>query len=294
VAKSGVLPSWWKLNKIGKKQEVLLVSNPRPGPDGPNASGWYRRFRMQKLTLLVFIYVKLPVQSFQLWHFVDKDCFLPLTFVYYCQPQKRPEKKSYFEHCVILPPTAIFGTKNWYNLGLLPTPRSPQQDRNRKTLLRNIWGFWRIYGGLCRVHKILYGIHWLFCGIYGLFCAIQGTQSRTGGSFKKKLIGKFQKQIDSTKRMRGWPGSPKKENWQSLKAVTIFTRAKIGGKILIVGQRVISKKHWYEIKKAGVTRPKRKKWSQVKGAGVISLLVSPWQTLSVPSFLSILGSATPT
>ena len=35
----------WSLWKKGKKQKLFLALNPRPGPDGPNASGWYRRFR---------------------------------------------------------------------------------------------------------------------------------------------------------------------------------------------------------------------------------------------------------
>jgi len=30
--------------KRGKKK-LLLVLSPRPGPDGPNASGWYRQLR---------------------------------------------------------------------------------------------------------------------------------------------------------------------------------------------------------------------------------------------------------
>ena len=33
----------WSLRKKGKKQKKFLVLSPRPGPDGPNASGWYRR-----------------------------------------------------------------------------------------------------------------------------------------------------------------------------------------------------------------------------------------------------------
>jgi len=35
----------WSLRKKGKKQKLFLVLSPRPGPDGPNASGWYRRIR---------------------------------------------------------------------------------------------------------------------------------------------------------------------------------------------------------------------------------------------------------
>jgi len=35
----------WTLRKKGKKQKLFLVLNPRPGLDGPNASGWYRRLR---------------------------------------------------------------------------------------------------------------------------------------------------------------------------------------------------------------------------------------------------------
>jgi len=33
----------WALREKGKKQKLFLVLSPRPGPDGPNASGWYRR-----------------------------------------------------------------------------------------------------------------------------------------------------------------------------------------------------------------------------------------------------------
>jgi len=33
------------VRKKGKKQKLFLVLSPRPGPDGPNASGWYRRLR---------------------------------------------------------------------------------------------------------------------------------------------------------------------------------------------------------------------------------------------------------
>ena len=35
----------WSLRKKGKKQKLFLVLSPRPGPDGPNASGWYTRLR---------------------------------------------------------------------------------------------------------------------------------------------------------------------------------------------------------------------------------------------------------
>jgi len=28
-----------------EKQKLFLVLSPRPGPDGPNASGWYRQLR---------------------------------------------------------------------------------------------------------------------------------------------------------------------------------------------------------------------------------------------------------
>jgi len=35
----------WELRKKGKKQKLFLVLSPRPGLDGPNASGWYRRLR---------------------------------------------------------------------------------------------------------------------------------------------------------------------------------------------------------------------------------------------------------
>jgi len=35
----------WELRKKGKTQKLFLVLSPRPGPDGPNASGWYRRLR---------------------------------------------------------------------------------------------------------------------------------------------------------------------------------------------------------------------------------------------------------
>jgi len=31
------------LRENGKKQKLFWVLSPRPGPDGPNASGWYRR-----------------------------------------------------------------------------------------------------------------------------------------------------------------------------------------------------------------------------------------------------------
>jgi len=34
----------WELRKKRKKKLFLALS-PRPGPDGPNASGWYRRLR---------------------------------------------------------------------------------------------------------------------------------------------------------------------------------------------------------------------------------------------------------
>ena len=41
--------------KKRKKQKLFLVLNPRPGPDGPNASYWYRRLRerISPLSLLI-------------------------------------------------------------------------------------------------------------------------------------------------------------------------------------------------------------------------------------------------
>jgi len=44
----------WELRKKGKKQKLFLVLSPRPRPDGPNASGWYRRLRepISSLSLL--------------------------------------------------------------------------------------------------------------------------------------------------------------------------------------------------------------------------------------------------
>jgi len=54
------------------------------------------------------------------------SCALTLISVYYCQPQKRERgKKNRKENSSIWSfriPTAIFCTKNWCNLGLLPTP----------------------------------------------------------------------------------------------------------------------------------------------------------------------------
>jgi len=46
---SGVVPliegRGWSLREKGKKNKLILVLSPRPGPDVPNASGWYRRLR---------------------------------------------------------------------------------------------------------------------------------------------------------------------------------------------------------------------------------------------------------
>ena len=44
----------------------------RPGPDGPDASRWYGRLRLQKLTLSVFTDVKSPGQSLHYKHFIDE------------------------------------------------------------------------------------------------------------------------------------------------------------------------------------------------------------------------------
>jgi len=44
----------WSLRKKGKKQKLFLVLNPRPGLDGPNASGWYRRLRELISLFLMF------------------------------------------------------------------------------------------------------------------------------------------------------------------------------------------------------------------------------------------------
>jgi len=41
----GVAVRGWELRKKGKKHKLFLVLSPRPGPDGPNASGWYRQLR---------------------------------------------------------------------------------------------------------------------------------------------------------------------------------------------------------------------------------------------------------
>jgi len=42
---SQVLGRRWELREKGEKQKLFLILSPRPGPDGPNASGWYRRLR---------------------------------------------------------------------------------------------------------------------------------------------------------------------------------------------------------------------------------------------------------
>ena len=43
----------WAGKKKGKKPKLFLVLSPRPGPDGPNASGWYRRLHEPILPLLL-------------------------------------------------------------------------------------------------------------------------------------------------------------------------------------------------------------------------------------------------
>jgi len=40
--------------KLKEETKRIFGPNPRPMPDGPNASGWYGRLRELKLTLLVF------------------------------------------------------------------------------------------------------------------------------------------------------------------------------------------------------------------------------------------------
>jgi len=49
----------WKLRKEGKKQKLALVLSPKPGSDGPNASGWYRRLREPILPLSLLNYDQL-------------------------------------------------------------------------------------------------------------------------------------------------------------------------------------------------------------------------------------------
>jgi hypothetical protein len=43
----------------GRKQKLFLVLSPRPGPDGPNASDWYRRLREPISPFLLFNSVQL-------------------------------------------------------------------------------------------------------------------------------------------------------------------------------------------------------------------------------------------
>ena len=61
--------------KTGQKNtriKKFLVPNPRPGLDGPNASGWYGRIRGPILTLSVIICDQFWQESFHVWYFHDK------------------------------------------------------------------------------------------------------------------------------------------------------------------------------------------------------------------------------
>ena len=73
-------PSWgdrrgWSPKRKGKNQTLFLVLSPRPGPDGPNASGWYRRLREQISPLSL-------LNCDQLWQLCSRGCTILLFNCY--------------------------------------------------------------------------------------------------------------------------------------------------------------------------------------------------------------------
>jgi len=66
----------WALRKKGKKQKSFLVLSPRPGPDGPNVSVWYRRLREPILSLSL-------LYCDQLWQLFSRGWTILLSTVIY-------------------------------------------------------------------------------------------------------------------------------------------------------------------------------------------------------------------
>ena len=66
----------WSLREKGKKQKLFLVLSPRPGPHGPNASGWYKRLREPISPLLL-------LNCDQLWQLFSCGWTILLSTVIY-------------------------------------------------------------------------------------------------------------------------------------------------------------------------------------------------------------------
>ena len=77
----------WSLRKKGKKQKLFLVLSPRPGPDGPNVSGWYRWLRqpISPLSLL---------NCDQLWQLFSRGWTILLLTVIYDLDSRITDKYS--------------------------------------------------------------------------------------------------------------------------------------------------------------------------------------------------------
>ena len=80
----------WSLRKKGKKSKLFLVLSPRPWPDCPKASGWYRRLRepISPLSLL---------KCDQLWQLFSRGWTILLSTVIYGLDSKITAKYSKFQ-----------------------------------------------------------------------------------------------------------------------------------------------------------------------------------------------------
>jgi len=74
---------------------IVLMKNPMRilERDGPNASGWYVRLRVRKLTLSVLNRDHLRSESFHVWHFLDEIALCPW---YSCITAKREQSSCVF------------------------------------------------------------------------------------------------------------------------------------------------------------------------------------------------------
>jgi len=94
----------WELRKKGKKQKLFLVLSSRPGPDGPNASGWYRRLLEPISPFLMF-------NSVQLWQLFSSGWTILLSTIIHDLDSRITAKHSKCKTYQNVRPTNIWKVK---------------------------------------------------------------------------------------------------------------------------------------------------------------------------------------
>jgi len=145
-------PCWEDGKWLGAKKEKIKSfwwtthTKKRPGPDSPNAMGWYGRLRRPISPLSVLSSESTLTAIFSCVALSWKDCSLLRIIVDYWRIRKETYEMNL--NAVTLSiwsfriPTAIFGIKVLYNPGLLPFPL-------RSWRFLNLWQIKYMYTQKC-------------------------------------------------------------------------------------------------------------------------------------------------